>query len=96
MHQAPRVGVLSTGDELVEPATETLEPGKIRDANRSMLIAAAQQTGALVTDFGIAPDTEEAVEAAFAAINEQRVDVLLTTGKTSYPCTVSSKHYRYV
>lgn len=74
------MGVLSTGDELEEPAAKSLRPGKIRDANRSMLIAAAQQAGAKVTDFGIAADTEEAVEAAFAAINKARVDVLLTTG----------------
>lgn len=79
----PRVGVLSTGDELVEPHTEALGPGKIRDANRAMLIAAAQAAGAEVLDFGIAIDTEEAVEGAFAAILKQRVDVLLTSGT---PC----------
>lgn len=80
VHSKPHVGVLSTGDELVEPSTERLEAGKIRDANRSMLLSAAESAGARVTDFGIAPDTEEAVEAAFAAILDSRVDVLLTTG----------------
>ena len=64
----------------MEPSAAELAPGKIRDANRSMLVAAAQQAGARVTDFGIAADTEEAVEAAFATINDARVDVLLTTG----------------
>ncbi|KAK9788847.1 hypothetical protein WJX73_005383 [Symbiochloris irregularis] len=83
VHVAPHVGILSTGDELVEPATESLASGKIRDANRSMLLAAAQQAGARVTDFGIAADTEEAVEAAFAVINAAHVDVLLTTGGVS-------------
>lgn len=83
VHRVPHVGVLSTGDELVEPDAQDLAPGKIRDANRSMLIAAAQAAGARVTDFGIAADNEEAVEAAFAKINAQRVDVLLTTGGVS-------------
>lgn len=90
VHRVPHVGVLSTGDELVEPDAQDLAPGKIRDANRSMLIAAAQAAGARVTDFGIAADNEEAVEAAFAKINAQRVDVLLTTGShhalTTHSC----------
>jgi hypothetical protein len=33
---------MSTGDEVVEPDTETLEHGQIRDSNRAMLFAACQ------------------------------------------------------
>lgn len=40
---------MSTGDEVVEPATQKLGPGQIRDANRSMLLAAASQAGAQVS-----------------------------------------------
>ena len=36
------------GDEVVEPGTAVLGPGQIRDANRSMLIAAATKAGAKV------------------------------------------------
>ena len=39
---------MSTGDEVVDPATQNLGPGQIRDANRSMLLAAASQAGAQV------------------------------------------------
>ena len=41
---APRVAVLSTGDELRSPG-ETLAPGQIRDSNRFSLMAAVQEAG---------------------------------------------------
>jgi molybdenum cofactor synthesis domain-containing protein len=43
VHPAPRVAVLSTGDELVDPATPVgaMRHGAVRDANRAMLLAGA-------------------------------------------------------
>ena len=55
------VGVLSTGDELVEPGEQHLGPGQIRDANRLMLASAASTSGCEVVDLGIARDTVEDV-----------------------------------
>lgn len=34
VHRRPRLAVLSTGDEVVDPATDNLGPGQIRDCNR--------------------------------------------------------------
>ena len=51
----PRVSVLSTGNELVEP-DETPGPGQIRDANRFSLIAALQEAGADIIWAGRGPD----------------------------------------
>ena len=48
VHRQVQVAVMSTGDEVVDPATQKLGPGQIRDANRSMLLAAASQAGAQV------------------------------------------------
>lgn len=42
VHRTPHVAILSTGDELVPAETAALEPGRIRDANRPMLIAAGE------------------------------------------------------
>ena len=43
MFPRARVGVLSTGDELVESGP--LTPGKIRDSNRPMLLALLAEAG---------------------------------------------------
>ncbi|MDW7981553.1 MAG: molybdopterin molybdotransferase MoeA [Thermomicrobium sp.] len=51
----PRVSVLSTGDELVEPES-SLGPGQIRDSNRFMLVAASERAGAEVIWAGRGPD----------------------------------------
>ena len=80
MHGRPTVAVLSTGDEVVEPSTQQLQAGQIRDANRAMLVAASQQAGARVLDLGIARDTPGHVEACLQKAISQQVDVLITTG----------------
>lgn len=88
VHRRPKVGVLSTGDEVVEPSTQKLAPGQIRDANRAMLVAACQQAGAEVLDLGIARDTEGHVEACLDKALSQQLDVLITTGQhcfNAYP-----------
>ena len=52
-----RVGVISTGDELV-PADETPGPGQVRDVNSPMLAALLQEYGAECVDYGIVVDDE--------------------------------------
>lgn len=76
-----RVGVVSTGDELVEGGG-ALEPGQIRDSNRRTLLALAAQAGCDVVDLGIARDTEHAITEAI----ERGVvgcDAVLTSGGVS-------------
>ena len=62
------MAVLSSGDELVEPSTASLGLGQIRDANRSMLLAAIQAANAQPLDLGIAEDTQEDVEKRFQVV----------------------------
>ena len=76
-----RVGVLSTGDELVEPASK---PGlsQIRNSNAYQLLAQVKKMGALPDYVGIALDTEEStrgkIQQAFA-----NNDIVLLSGGVS-------------
>lgn len=74
------MAVLSSGDELVESETSRLGPGQIRDANRSMLLAAIRASNSAPVDLGIAEDTQEDVERRFQEAIDQEADVLITTG----------------
>ena len=76
-----RVGVLSTGDELVE-APRPLDPGQIRDSNRPVLLALLAQAGCEVVDLGHAPDTEEAISQALRA-GLAGCDAVVTSGGVS-------------
>jgi gephyrin len=77
----PRVSVLSTGNELVEP-DETPGPGQIRDANRFSLIAALQEAGADVAWAGRGPDDAAALRSSLIdRIAES--DVVITSGGVS-------------
>ena len=55
----PRVGVLSTGNELA-PSDGSLAPGQIRDQNRPLLLALLRAANATPVDLGVALDTHEA------------------------------------
>ena len=81
VRQAPRIAIISTGDEIVAPG-EPLPMGKIRDVNAAMLFAFAHSTGAVADFIGIIPDNLEAVRAA---LQNSLVghDLVLLTGGTS-------------
>ncbi len=76
-----RVGVLSTGDELVAPPA-SLGPGQIRDSNRQTLMALAHQANCEVIDLGLAIDTEADIEAKVLA-GLETCDALVTSGGVS-------------
>lgn len=77
----PRLGVLSTGDELVNDG-EPLRPGTIRDANRRTLLALADQAGFDTVDLGIAGDNKEAIRDALRR-GETLCDAIVTSGGVS-------------
>ncbi|MEW5960077.1 MAG: gephyrin-like molybdotransferase Glp [Chloroflexota bacterium] len=77
----PRVAVMSTGDEIVEPY-EKPQPGQIRDANRFSLVGVVRQTGAEPLDLGIVRDKAGSLEASIERGLAQ-ADVLLTSGGVS-------------
>jgi len=80
-HRRPKVGVLSTGDELVAPG-QALGPGQIRDANRPMLLALVAQTGCTPVDLGIVRDDRSALVQAISE-GASSCDALVTSGGVS-------------
>ncbi len=80
-HPRPRVGVLSTGDELVSGPAPLL-PGQIRDSNRPTLLALVAQAGCEPVDLGHAPDDEGAITGAIER-GAATCDAVLSSGGVS-------------
>lgn len=81
VHPRPRVVVISTGNELVEPGTP-LKHGLIADSNSFMLVTAAKEAGAAAYRAGPVIDDEELF---LRTIDDQlvRADLLVTSGGVS-------------
>jgi molybdopterin molybdotransferase len=77
----PRVVVVSTGSELVDPG-EPYGPGQIPDSNSPALTAAAFEAGAIAYRVGIVPDDPREL---MRTLEDQlvRADVLVTSGGVS-------------
>jgi molybdopterin molybdotransferase len=80
VHQRPRVGILTTGNEIVEPG-EPLGPGQIRNSNAPMLTALVHRCGGEAEPLGTARDTEADLRGRLA--RAAGLDLLLTTGGVS-------------
>eukprot|EP01084_Bolivina_argentea_P062448 114199_1 len=76
-----KVGVLSTGDELVEPR-ENPHFWQVRDVNRIMLLSYVKSQGAEAVDLGIIRDVKTSLESAIEAALD-KCDILLTSGGVS-------------
>ena len=82
VRRQPIVAVMSTGDELVPPSTKTLEPGAIRDSNRTLLRGLLTELGVEVRDYGIVGDTPGSFESALDDAADG-ADVVVTSGGVS-------------
>ena len=81
VHRRPRVAVISTGDELIEPGLP-LTRGLIADSNSFMLMAAVQEAGAEAYRCGPVRDDEAELERVLRE-EAPRADLILTTGGVS-------------
>ena len=82
VYRKPKVVILSTGSELVEPGTRALSPGEIFDSNSFALLAQALEAGADASRMVAASDDADALRAAM----EQALtsaDVVVTSGGVS-------------
>jgi molybdenum cofactor synthesis domain-containing protein len=77
----PRVAVLSTGDELVDDGGP-LQPGQIRESNRTMLHGLVRDAGCEAVDLGIVRDDEAALEVVLRNAADS-CDAIVTSGGVS-------------
>jgi molybdopterin molybdotransferase len=76
-----RVGVLSTGDELIDDGSP-LAPGQIRESNKTMLLGMVAAAGAITVDYGVVRDDEAALEATLRRAARE-CDAVVTSGGVS-------------
>jgi molybdopterin molybdotransferase len=73
----PRVGIVSTGNELLEPGNRAGN-GRIVEVNRFFLKSMLEFAGAEVKDLGIVPDDRDALAGTFTANRD--LDLIVTSG----------------
>ena len=81
----PRVALLSTGNELVQPgaiAPGDMKPGAVYNSNRVFLTALLTRMGCTVTDLGLVPDQLDATVQALEAASGQH-DLVISSGGVS-------------
>lgn len=77
----PKVGVISTGDELIDDGS-ALAPGQIRDSNRLTLLKLLEANGFEAIDLGLVRDDEQLITTAMVE-GANRCDAIVTTGGVS-------------
>ena len=77
----PKVGILSTGDELIE-ISGTPRPGQVRDVNTSTVAALAALAGGIPRTYGIIKDDLESLTAGLAEAVRDNDLVLLSGGSS--------------
>jgi molybdenum cofactor synthesis domain-containing protein len=82
VYRPVRVAVVSTGDEVVPPSTQSLAPGQIRDSNRPLLVALLAEMGLEAIDYGIVGDDAGALRDTFARAAAE-CDAVITSGGVS-------------
>ena len=78
----PQVAILSTGDEVMAPDVAVLEPGQIRDTNRTVLNSLLLGLGAEILDLGIVRDDADLLRTTLDRAAEES-DAIITSGGVS-------------
>ena len=73
VHARPRVGIVSTGDEVVPSTQRELETGQVRDSTAPALAALVREAGGEPRFAGIVPDDRDALAATLKGSDPSRV-----------------------
>jgi molybdopterin molybdotransferase len=78
----PRVGILSSGDEVISPEKE-LGPGQVRDVNSYSLSALIEQAGGVPVRYGISPDRVEVLRSDAARALSECDSLIISAGSSA-------------
>jgi molybdopterin molybdotransferase len=78
----PRLGLLSSGDELLS-VDEELVPGKIHESNSYSLGALAEATGAVLVKLGVAADDKDDIHSKMQKAVKEKVDIIVSSAGVS-------------
>jgi molybdopterin molybdotransferase len=81
VYRRPRLGLISTGDEIVAPQRRP-RPGQVRNVNPFALAAMAAQAGARVTDYGVVLDEAAVLRRALARALAHNDTVMISGGSS--------------
>ncbi|WP_028575232.1 molybdopterin molybdotransferase MoeA [Desulfonatronovibrio hydrogenovorans] len=81
VYKRPEVGIISTGDELVE-INQDPGPGRIRDVNTHALVQMVREAGCPARTYGIVPDARDSLAKVLARAMEDN-DIVLVSGGSS-------------
>lgn len=79
----PRIGIVATGKELVNPSKKDLAPGMIRNSTAPYLVHAMRNLGASAQFYGIVGDHPSDFLAVLDQMREDQVDIIVSTGAVS-------------
>ncbi|NPA32304.1 MAG: molybdopterin molybdotransferase MoeA [Aquificae bacterium] len=81
VRRRPNVGILSTGDEILDVCEPRTKPSQIRTSNNYMLHGLVKRAGGIPYNLGILPDDPNTLKEALK--NAHRYDIFITTGGVS-------------
>ncbi len=81
VRRCPRVGIISTGDEIIEPG-KPMRPGMVYDSNARIIADAVRELGGEPVELGIVADSLDALHQAVTGAIES-CDIVLLSGGTS-------------
>ncbi|UTW54042.1 gephyrin-like molybdotransferase Glp [Kordiimonas sp. SCSIO 12610] len=81
VHRAPKIAILTTGDELAKPDQDTFGPQETIDSLTPTLLSFFNDAGATASSLGAIKDNPDAIKAAIR--NSSDADILITVGGAS-------------